>query len=93
MRASVIASRVPKSVREILIMHAADCERTLSTETRLWLQFGAASVVHAALHQPGTEATAEVAQARADMSRYLAELLPHAVIMPTESLLPALSMN
>jgi hypothetical protein len=82
----IVAVRVPPPVRQILIEHAEDTERTLSDEMRLWLQFAAASVVFTTLHQPGIEESAEVIKARResreDMHRYMLELLPHAVVMP-----------
>ena len=96
-RTHAIAARVPPSVRTILVEHAEECQRTLSTEVRLWAEFAAATIVFRRLSAPDVEETPEIDQARAsareDMGRYLGELLSHAVLLPEPLLLPALSMN
>ena len=95
MRLQPVVSRIPPPVADVLRMNAEDAQRTFSEEIRLWAQFGAAAVVHSGLYRAGVEATPEVVEARAasaaDMSRYLHQLLPHAVEWEPE--LPAMSLN
>jgi hypothetical protein len=98
-RTKAVAARVPPTVRTILAEHAAETGRTLSAELRLWAEFAAATTVFTRLSAPGIESSPDVEQARhdsrEDMSRYLAELLPHEVWLPldAEPLLPIPSMN
>ena len=95
-RTHAIAARVPPSVRTILVEHAAECQRTLSRELALWAGFAAASLVFTRLSAREVEPTPELEQARDtardDMGAFLAELLPHSVLLP-EPLLPVPSMN
>ncbi len=95
-RTHAIAARVPPSVRTILVEHAEEFQRTLSTEVRLWAEFAAATIVFRRMSAPDVEETPEVVQARAlareDMGEFLRELLPCPMILP-EPLMPAFSMN
>lgn len=95
---TIITTRVPPAVKSILATHAEDTGRTISVELELWAAFGAAAIVHSALHQAGVEPTPDVVEARAasasDMSYFLHALLPHSVEWPEEpALAAAAAMN